>query len=106
MIRKTFLILSIAALGAMTGNVIAQPATASSAPAAQTAPGNGPVARAEESVKKAGRATKRGAVKAGAATKRGAKKAAAAVTSTGEKIEKKLPPNPHPENAKTDKMKS
>jgi len=60
----------------------------------EPATGTGPVQRAEDATKRAGRATARGAKRAGKATANGARKAAGAVRNTGEKIGSKLPPAP------------
>lgn len=110
MFRQSFLALSVAAATALSGMAMAQTTTAPAAPAApmaQPAPAQpGPAARAEESVKKAGRATKRVAKRAGAATKRGAHRAGVAVTNTGNAIAKKVGPDPHPEKTNAEQMKS
>ena len=110
MFRQSFLALSVAALTAVSGLAMAQTTTTPpppAAPMAQPAPAQpGPVARAEEGVKKAGRATVRTAKKAGAATKRGAKKVGGAVTNTGNAIGEKVGPDPRPNKNNSEKIKN
>ncbi|MDO9314763.1 MAG: hypothetical protein Q7T97_09490 [Burkholderiaceae bacterium] len=69
----------------------AQAAADTSAPAGSAATAPGPVERAENTVKKAAKATAKAGGKAVDATKKGVKKGAAAVSRTGEKIGAKIP---------------
>lgn len=96
MTSSVFTVRGLSAIAIVTAaswgmSVFAQSAADTSAPAGSAATAPGPVARAENTVKKAAKATAKAGGKAVDATKKGVKKGAAAVSRTGEKIGAKIP---------------
>lgn len=96
MMSSAFTVRGLSAIAIVTAAswgmpAFAQAAADTSAPAGSAATAPGPVERAENTVKKAAKATAKAGGKAVDATKKGVKKGAAAVSRTGEKIGAKIP---------------